>query len=202
MFFITKDKRQNNRFIDVIHRRIVCDYWDGKEEQNRTRLTMGGDKINYPGNGGKPTADLLTIKLLLKSVISMPKAKFMTMEIKNFYLNTPLKQYKYLYLKLTDISKDIQQQYELQTKATSEGWVYIEIWKGMYGLPQAGLLAQELLEKCLAKNMYIQSKLTSGLWTHHRRPIQFCLIVNDFGVNTKAKNMQTTYTTSWWNHMK
>ena len=52
---------------------------------------MGSNKINYPGNCGTPIADLLTARLLLNSIISTPKAKFMTMDIKNFYLNTPLK---------------------------------------------------------------------------------------------------------------
>ena len=108
---------------------------------------MSEDKINYPRVCGTPTTDLLTMKLLLNSNISTSKAKLMTMDIKNFYLNTPLKRYKYLWLKLGDIPEDIQHQYELQSKVASEGWVYIEIRKGMYGLQQAGLLAQELLTK-------------------------------------------------------
>ena len=70
----------------------------------------------------------------------------MTMDIKNFYLNTPLKRYEYLRLKMSDIPEDVQHHYELQKK-TSESWVFIKIRKGMYGLPPAGLLAQELLEK-------------------------------------------------------
>ena len=78
-----------------------------------------------------PTADLLTVKLLLKSVISTPGAQFITMNIKNFYVNTPLKCYKYLWLKLDDIPADVQTQYNIQEKA--EGWVYVEIRKGMYG---------------------------------------------------------------------
>ena len=65
--------------------------------------------------------------------------------------------------------------------------MYIKIQKGMYGLQQAGLLAQELLKRQLAKNGYTHSKLTPGLWTHHMRPIQFCLIVDDFGVKYMGK---------------
>ena len=47
-----------------------------------------------------PTVDLLMVKVLLNSMVSMPEAKFMTIDIKNFYLNIPLKRYKYLHLKL------------------------------------------------------------------------------------------------------
>lgn len=65
--------------------------------------------------------------------------------------------------------------------------VFVEIRKGMYGLPQAGLLAQELLlEKCLNKHGYNkQSNRTPGLWTHEwcpTIPIQFSLVVDDFGI--------------------
>ena len=52
----------------------------------------------------------------------------------------------------------------------------------MYGLPQAGLLASELLEERLNKHGYRQSKLVPGLWKHDTRPIQFTLVVDDFGV--------------------
>ena len=52
----------------------------------------------------------------------------------------------------------------------------------MYGLPQAGILAQELLEKRLEKHGQKQSKFTPGFWTHEWRPVSFTLVVDDFGV--------------------
>jgi hypothetical protein len=57
----------------------------------------------------------------------------------------------------------------------------------MYGLPQAGLLANELLEKQLNKQGYFQSKLVPGLWSHKTRRIQFILVVDDFGVKYVGK---------------
>ncbi len=57
--------------------------------------------------------------------------------------------------------------------------MYVEIQKGMYGLPQTGILAQELLEKQFNER-YSQSKVVPGLWTHKTRPILFALVVNDF----------------------
>ena len=62
------------------------------------------------------------------------------------------------------------------------GYVYVEIRKGMYGIPQAGILAQRLLEKRLGKAGYHQSEFTPGFWTHEWRPICFTLVVDDFGV--------------------
>ena len=52
----------------------------------------------------------------------------------------------------------------------------------MYGLPQSGLLAQQLLEKRLNAEGYNQDTLVPGLWTHTCRPITITLCVDDFGV--------------------
>ena len=53
-----------------------------------------------------PTVNLLTVKLLLNSIISSPGAKFLTIDIKNFYLNTPMKRFEYMRLKLSDLPED------------------------------------------------------------------------------------------------
>jgi hypothetical protein len=65
--------------------------------------------------------------------------------------------------------------------------VCIEVTKGMYGLPQAGLLANKLLKQYLNKHGYIQSKLVPGLWKHTTRPIAFTLVVDDFGIKFVGK---------------
>jgi hypothetical protein len=62
---------------------------DHKEEKERTILTVGGDKIEYPGDKSTRTACLTTAKILIKSVISTMGAKFLVIDIKKFYLNTP-----------------------------------------------------------------------------------------------------------------
>jgi len=73
-------------------------------------------------------------------------------------------------------------EYGSQGKVTKYGYVYVEVRKGIYGLPQAGLLAQELLEERLGEKGYKQNLHTPGLWTHEWRPIQFLLVVDDFGL--------------------
>ncbi|KAL7483590.1 hypothetical protein ACHAW6_009234 [Cyclotella cf. meneghiniana] len=57
----------------------------------------------------------------------------------------------------------------------------------MYGLLQAGLLANKLPEKRLNKNRYLESKMVAGLWAHKTRPIQFTLVVDNFGVKYFGK---------------
>jgi hypothetical protein len=61
---------------------------------------MGGNLVNYPGDCGTPTADLITVKLLLNSIISTPHSMFMTLDLKDFYLMTPMKRYEYFHMKI------------------------------------------------------------------------------------------------------
>jgi hypothetical protein len=168
---------------DVTYGQFVCTVRPEKAEYNRTRFTVGGDRINYPGEVATPTAEMLVTKMLFNSVISTRGARFMTMDISNFYLLTPLHQPEFIGMKLSDILDKIIDEYKLQDKTTPSDRIYIVANRGMYGLPQSGLLANELLEKRLNEHSYQQSKLIPGLWRHNTRPIQFTLVVDDFGIN-------------------
>ena len=119
--------------------------------------------------------------MLLNSVISTPGAKFLTLDIKNFYLGTPMEEYEYMKIKYDTIPAEIIKQYNLQT-LVHNGFVYIEVRKGMYGLKQAGVLANKNLEQLLNKDGYVKTKHTPGLWKHLTRPVTFTLCVDDFGV--------------------
>ena len=140
------------------------------------------DTNNCSFDCGTLAEELLIIKLLLNSVISTPGAKFMTIDISNFYLNTPMDRYEYMRIKLDMFPDDVIEEYNLRDKVEPNGYVYIEVHKGMYRPPQPGLLAQKLLAKRLAKHGYKQSDVTPGLWTHEWYHICFSLVVDDFGV--------------------
>ena len=77
----------------------------------------------------------------------------------NFYLNTPMDRYEHMRMKLEMSPEDVIEEYSLCEKVEPNGYVYIEVRKGMYGLPQA---AQKLLAKRLAKHGYTQSGVTAG----------------------------------------
>ena len=130
--------------------------------------------LSYSINGGTFTIDRELITFC-KALISDKVKQAVLLDIynnpirvdlKDFYLNTPMKRYEYMRLKITDIPDEIVEEYNLQEKKTDDGYIYCEIRKGMYGLPQAGLLAQELLEERLAKHGYYQSATTPGFWKH------------------------------------
>jgi hypothetical protein len=63
----------------------------------------------------------------------------------------------------------------------------------MYGLPQAGIIAQELLEEGLKKAGYSQSKLTQGYWKHEWRPISSMLVVDDCGIKYIKKTRHASH---------
>jgi hypothetical protein len=152
-----------------------------KEITKRVRWTCGGDRVTYIGDVSTKTADLTTAKILFNSVLSTPDAKFMSIDIKNFYLNTPMKSFEYMRIPVSHIPDDIMTDYDLHDKVHN-GAVYVEIRKGMYGLPQAGRIANDRLVQHLAKHGYHQAKHTHGLFTHETRDIAYSLVVDDFGV--------------------
>ena len=90
-------------------------------------------------------------------------------------------------MKLTNFPDNIINHYNLQEKVTDNGYVYVTINQGMYGLPQSGILAQHLLEKGLNDRGYWQINHTPGLWTNKTRRICFTLVVDDFGVKYSGK---------------
>ena len=125
---------------------------------------------------------MLTVKLLLNSTISTKGVKLLTIEISNFYLNTQMKQPEYMRLKISDMPNNIIEQYKLNETVTPNGYVNVKIQEGMYGLPQAGIISQQLMEKRLNAKGYYQSKITPGFSTHKWRPISFSLYEYEFEV--------------------
>ncbi len=84
----------------------------------------GGDRINYPEDVGTPTADMTLVKILLNSVISTKDARCVTLDIKDFNLNMPMKRNKYMRLKLADIPEEIMEEYNSREIVTDDSYVY------------------------------------------------------------------------------
>ena len=68
-----KDVPRNKQ---VTYPRYVVDVRPEKSEPYRTRITAGGDKIDYEGNVTTHTASMETIKMHWNSVVSTPGAKY------------------------------------------------------------------------------------------------------------------------------
>ena len=121
---------------DVTYATFVLDYCPLKSEPYRVRITVGGDKLSYPFDSGSPAANMVETKLLLNSVISNSSkgARFMTLDIKDYFLATPMDRKEYMRVKLKHFPEDIITRYDLLTKVAPDGHIYIHIKKGVYGL--------------------------------------------------------------------
>jgi hypothetical protein len=178
-FFIELTNIPKDR--NITYGKIVCDYKPHKTEKERVMLTVGGDKLDYSGDVAMSTADITTFKILINSTLSTEDAAMMIMDIKKYYLGTPLPRFEYMKILLARFPEEIVKKYNLNALAVSS-WVYIEIRKGVYGLKQAGLLANQLLQTRLVPFGYYPALHTPGLWLHKTRPISFSLFVDDFAV--------------------
>jgi hypothetical protein len=188
-FFIKLTNIPKDR--NITYGKIVCDYKPHKKEKERVRLTVGGDILDYSGDVATSTADITTFKILINSTLSTKDAAMMMMDIKKYYIGTPLPRFEYKKMLLSGFPEEIIQKYNLKALVV-DGWVCIEIRKGMYSLKQAGLLANQLLQTRLAPFGYYPVRHTPGLWLHKSRPISFTLVVDDFAV------LQTYELTTDW----
>lgn len=163
--------------------RIVAAQRPEKEVKERIRATIGGDRIEYTGDTSTKGADLATVKIHINNVISESNAKYCCADLKDFYLNTPLKREDYAYMKvpISVIPKTIMDHYNVWDMV-EKGFVYVEVRKGMYGLKQAGRLANDQVTVYLAKYGYRPVPITPGLWKHDTRNLSFTLVVDDFGI--------------------
>ena len=101
-----------------------------------------------------------------------------------------MSRYDYMKMPISIFPQHVIEYYNLPEKFY-KGCVWIEIRRRIYGLPQSGKLANEYLRKKIALHGYYEVKHTPGLWKHISRPIQFTLVVDDFGVKyTRRKNAE------------
>ena len=149
----------------VTYATFVCDLKPLKAETHRVRITVGGDRLFCAEDTGSPTANLLETKIIVNSTISDAHrgARFVSADLQNFFLASPMRRAEYMRVKLRHIPEDIIIQYNLREKATSDGYVYIRIEKGMYGLQNAAILAYKNLKDHLVKYGYTPIEGTVGM---------------------------------------
>jgi hypothetical protein len=164
----------------------VVDHRPQKEDPNRIRITAGGNLIKCDEEVSVRTADINTAKLHWNSVISTIGARYMCLDIGNIYLTAALEYFEYMKMPLALFPAWIVEQYNLKELAFN-GYVHLEMRRAVWGLPQAGILANKRLRRKLAPFGYYECVNTPGLWYHVSRPISFTLVVDDFGVNFVGK---------------
>ena len=138
---------------------------------------------------GSPAASMLDTKFLCNNIISDAHkgAKFLDADLKDFFLMSYMDEPEYMRIAFKYFPKDIVERYDIKNKVAPDGYAYIKIKRGMYGLRQAAILAYEQLIQNLAPFGYRPIPNTN-FWKHDTRPTIFCLYVDDFGVKYFSKD--------------
>jgi hypothetical protein len=105
MHLIKKSDIPKNK--KITYARFCRDIRPQKAETHRTRLTAGGDRLDYKGKTSTDTAGLETIKIHINSTISRKDAKYMCIDIGNMYLNTKLISPEYMRIHINLIPEEI-----------------------------------------------------------------------------------------------
>ena len=114
IFIMTHDEiKLMPRIQTITYSNVVADFCPQKADPHCICITAGGNLINYPGELSTRTANLTTSKLMWNSILSTEGAKYMCLDIKNFYLSAPLDRYKYMKMHLMLFPKWIIEQYNL-----------------------------------------------------------------------------------------
>jgi hypothetical protein len=110
----------------------------------------------------------------------------MTMDLKDFYLMSSLEEPQYMRIKTSQMSEEIRKRYQLDELARN-GSVLFKVTRGLYGLPEAGRLAQKQLREHLAKFGYEAPDSSPCLFSNKDKTLTFSLVVDDFGIKYKRK---------------
>ena len=149
----------------LTYARIVVDFRPQKEDPNRVRIATGGNVIDYPHELITRTADLTTTKIMWSSTISTEGAKYASSDAKNFYLVTPLDDLDYMRILAALVPESFIKKYNLKDKIKN-GYIYMRIIRGIYGLPQSGRLANHLPKKRLEGHRYHKVPHAPGLFRY------------------------------------
>ena len=101
--------------------------------------------MDYNGDSSAPAASLIDSKLIFNSTISTKGAKFLTTDIKYYFLNNPMENFEFMKIPLQLFPQDVIKQYNIMSIVEADGFVYVDGRKGMYGLKQAACIVFDSL---------------------------------------------------------
>jgi hypothetical protein len=113
----------------VAYANMVCDHRPLKTEKHRVRLTLGGDVLECLGDSSSPAASVIESKLIFNSVVSDSHrgAKFMSLDIKDYFLQSMLQEAEYMRIHGKYFLKDIREKYDIDNIISPDGYVYCKI---------------------------------------------------------------------------
>ena len=144
----------------ITYTRFCCDIQLQKDDINWIRLIVGGDRLKFDRKSSTKTV----VQIHLNSTISIKNTKYAAADMGNFYINSKLELSNYMRIHLSLIPQEIIDEYDVMKYIEADGCVYAEITGIMYGLSQSGHIANQDLQKHLAKYRHYPTKRTPRLW--------------------------------------
>ena len=93
---------------------------------------------------------------------------------------------EYLKIAIKILPQEIIDTYDLLSKKC-DGYIYVIIKKGIYGMVQAGIISHDALKEHLKPYGNAPAKNAQGLWTQTYRDINFTLVVDNFVIKYTHK---------------
>jgi hypothetical protein len=126
-------------------------------------------------------------QIVWNRVISIEGVRHICLDVGEFYLQTPSQKYEYMKIPVALFLSWTGNQYNLNKNAHN-GFVYWGICKAIYGLPNAGRLANERIRQKLKLTGFCEVAHTPGLWKHKQCPVLYSLVVDKVWVKYVAKD--------------
>jgi len=147
----------------------------------RVRLTADGSRSQFEGDRSSITAEIVAVKIFLNSVVSDDDTEMITADLQDAYLSEDLPpgESEYLSLLVSHFPSDCREEFGI-SHLSETTIIYYQILKGLYGMPQAGLLYQTGLIHHLSQYGYHMSLTTPCLFYHDTSNVKFLLWVDDF----------------------
>ena len=151
-------------------------------------MTAGGDRLDFPYDVISPSVLMSNSTPHINSTIyeAHISSHYLGIDISKFYLDINMPYHQYMQVHPSKIPKEIWDKYNINI--APDGFVYLKILKGMYGLKEAGVLAFNKMVKALDPHVYKPMPNTTGLWRHKTRNTTFSLCVDSFGVKYFSKS--------------
>ena len=121
---------QKSRRIKVTYANFFATTGPWRVKTHRIRMVVQEDKLDYYDDTGSPTTHFLETKNLLNSVISDAdkEVRFMSCDLKHFFLATPTAEAEYMRIHIQHIPPDIIKHYNV-TPLFHNDYVYCNIKK-------------------------------------------------------------------------
>ena len=114
----------------VTYGKVVCEVKPGKEEKERTRLTVCGNLLDLTGDLSAPTASVTTAKCVFNGLVSTPGERCLLADIKHFYSNNILPDPEFMRIPLKIIPQYIIDTYDLTALVNYQEWIYMRMNSG------------------------------------------------------------------------